>query len=505
MGEFPEPAIQGSPVLESTSAPITSISSSQPIPSTDPSPSVESSSQSETNASFTPISTPTPVTTKVETSFSHAPSTTKPSTTVELQTSALITRSPTTTSFVQSTPTFQSTSVFIPQPTSIQIVTPASAPISIPTTSQRISTPFSTIKDESTSSGASSVTEIVTRPIITPVSTQPPPLATTAPTANSHLSLGPIVGIVAAIVIVLAIIGTCIILGPRRALRKVGIGANRDEEKIDYEEWEPTHRESGTWTGRPTSVGANSDWWRPPPGAFPTRPSTMSLGGPGMAGVGAGKSIGMDGNPASPIPRRMSQRRIEERGAIRSGWFATSMVRGASLLSLGSLVRPIESSNSRGSERMSRMGTGGSAGKRFQELYRRERASGSSGLMKSNEPTQYLATINEMGVRQPSEMGQYRVPGGISSYRPRTTTPKVRRPSQLAMSYVPDIVVRDATLPNLSSVSSVTHESGGRGYDGDAEVERRPRADGVTIVEYKNHPEFQLDKPQVLNKKTDFV
>jgi hypothetical protein len=121
------------------------------------------------------------------------------------------------------------------------------------------------------------------------------------------------------------------------------------------------------------------------------------------------------------------------------------------------------------------MGTGGSAGKRFQELYRRERASGSSNPTKPSEPTEYLATINEMGQRQPSGIGQRRVPGEMSNYRPRSAAAKVRRPSRLASSYVPDIVVQDTTLPNLSSLSSVTHESSGRGYDADAEVERYPR------------------------------
>ncbi|CAE6420428.1 unnamed protein product [Rhizoctonia solani] len=490
MGEFPEPAIQGNPVVEPVSTPVTSTSAGQPMQATDPSPSTESLSQSETKTVLAPISTL--VTSKVEMSSSHVPSAIRPSTVVEDRTSAPTTKLPPVTSIVQSTSVVQSisivqptsivqaasilqtTSALISQSTSIQIITPASAPAPISTTSQRTSKSFSTIPESSASSNTLSTTEIVTRPIITPTSTRPP-LATTAPTVNSHLSLGAIVGIVSAIVVILVVAGMCIIIGPRRALRKLGVGANRDEEKIDYEEWERTRRESGTWTRRSASVGANSDWWRPPPGAFPNRPSTVSLCGPGMAGVGAGKGVGIPENPTSPVPRRMSQRRVEERGAVRSGWFATSMVRGASLLSLGSFVRPpMETSNTRGSERMSRMGTGGSAGKRFQELYRRERASGSANSTRLNEPTEYLATINEMGERQSSIIGQRRVPGEMNSYRPRSTGPKVRRPSRLATSYVPDIVVQDTTLPNLSSVSSVTHESGGRGYDADAEIERRP-------------------------------
>ncbi|CAE6535899.1 unnamed protein product [Rhizoctonia solani] len=473
MGEFPEPAIRGSTVAESAPAPTTSTSPSQPIQATDPSPSADSSSQSETKTSTTPSSTP--VTSKTASSFSRASSTRMPSsTTMESQTpvqsTTPTTTTTTTTTSIQPTSTTQQTTTSMPQPTSSQVITPASVAITpAPTTLQRSSTLVSSIIEISTSSETPSLTEIVTRPIITPTPSQPPPLATTAPTANSHLSFGAIMGIVGVVAVILAVAGVCVVLGPRRTLRKVGIGANRDDEKLDYEEWEQAHRESGTWNGRPASVGASSDWWRPPAGAFPTRPSTVSMGGPGMAGVGAGRGMEMDSS-TSPIPRRMSQRRVEERGAVRSGWFAASMVRGASLLSLGSLVRPPADSNGRGSQRMSRMGTGGSAGKRFQELYRRERASGTIPA-RSNEPTEYLATVSELGEHKPNGA----TPGEMGGYRPRSMAPRIRRPSRLATSYVPEIVVHDATLPNLSSVSSVTHESGGRGYDADAEAERRPR------------------------------
>ncbi|KAH7341116.1 hypothetical protein B0J17DRAFT_716270 [Rhizoctonia solani] len=470
MGEFPEAAIRGTTVEESASTLTTSVSPSQPIQATDPSSSVDSSSRVEIKTSVTP--SPAPATSKVTTtSFSHASSTSRLSTTTNSSPPVQTTTAPALTTSIQPSLLTQQTSTSVPPSTSIQVITPVSISIPISTTFQESSTPISTITGTSTDLQTSSFTEIVTRPIITPTYT-PPPLATIVPTAHSRLSFGAIVGVVSAVVIVLVVTGICIVLGPKRALRKVGIRTNRDEEKIDYEEWERTHRESGTWTRRPASIGANSDWWKPPPGPFSTRPSTLSMGGPGMAGVGAGR--GMDRNTPSPISRGMSQRRVEERGAVRSGWFATSMVRGASLLSLGSLVRsPAEPSHGRGSERMSRMGTGGTAGKRFQELYRRERASGTSASIKSDKPTEYLATVSEMGERKPSEVGQHRAPVEMGVYRSRSTTPKVRRPSRLAMSYVPEIVVHNATLPNLSSVSSVTHESG-RGYDADAEVDRRP-------------------------------
>ncbi|KAJ1309532.1 hypothetical protein OPQ81_006305 [Rhizoctonia solani] len=473
MGEFPEPAIRGSTAMVSASTPTTSSGSNQPsLQATNPSSSAGNPSPLETEMSMTPrlLSTVS----KAATSFSHASNTGGPSTTIEPwapDTSALPLL-PTTTS-IHLTLTNQQTSVAIPRSTWSQVVTPASIAKSLSTSPQLSGTPVSTTMEESESANpeTSSLTKIITRPIITP--TRPPPLSATAPTANSHLSFGAIVGVVGVIIVVLAVAGTCIILGPRRALRKVGIGANGDEEK-DYEEWEREHRVSEKWERRAGSIGSSSDWWRPPPRPFPTRPSTVSMGGPGMAGVGAGKGMGIDENPTSPIPKGMSRRRVEERGAVRSGWFAASMVRGASLLSLGSLVRhPSDSSNGRGSERMSRMGTGGSAGKRFQELYRRERASGAS-TMRTNQPTEYLATVNEIGEHRPSGAGQHRAPGEMD-YRTRSIAPRARRPSRLTTSYVPEIVVQDTTLPNLSSVSIVTYESGGRGYDADAEAEQRSR------------------------------
>ncbi|KDN49001.1 hypothetical protein RSAG8_02354, partial [Rhizoctonia solani AG-8 WAC10335] len=466
MGEFPEPAIFGSTVEASASAPTISTSPSQPIQATNPSPSADSSSRVETKTSVAPSLVP--VTSKTATSFSYASSSSRPSTTVEPPTPVQSTTSVVATTSMQSTSTSLQTSTSVPQSTSSRVITPVSTPSPTLTTLRQSSTVISTVRETPINSETLSSTEIVTRPIITPNSSPLPPLATTAPTAYSHLSFGAIIGIVTVVVVVLAVAGTCIILGPRRALRKIGIGANDDDE-LDYEEWERTHRESGTWNGR-ASTGASSDWWKHPAAPFPTRPSTVC--GPGMAGVGAGKAMEMGASPTSPVPRRMSQRRVEERGAVRSGWFATSMVRGASLLSLGSLVRP-PAEPSYGSQRMSRMGTGGSAGRRFQELYRRERASQASPT-RSNEPAEYLATVTELGERKPSEGGR-RAPGETGAYRPRPMEPKVRRPSRLAMSYVPEIVVHDATLPNLSSVSSVTHESSGRGYDADAEAERHPR------------------------------
>lgn len=172
-----------------------------------------------------------------------------------------------------------------------------------------------------------------------------------------------------------------------------------------------------------------------------------------MAGVGAG-GMGM-ATDLGPPPRRMSQRQVEERRAVRSGWFAASMVRGASLLSLGSLVRPPTDS---GAQKMDRLGGGGSAERRFQELYRRERA---QQTVSEHGTVRARAPVSEMGER------------GMAERRSRAMTPKTRRPSRLAQSFVPEIVVHDATHPSLSSVSNVTHESGGRGYDADAEAEPR--------------------------------
>ncbi|CAE6404471.1 unnamed protein product [Rhizoctonia solani] len=476
MGEFPEPAIRGSTVEESSSALFTSVTPSQLIQSTDSSPSSSSSWRVEIKTSIVPSSTP--ATSKAATSFSFAPSTSRPSTTAESSTPVQSTTSTIVTTSIQPTSTIPPTSTPIPQSTSSQIISLLSAPSSTTITVYPSSTLISATTETSIESETTSSSGIVTRPIITPTSSPPAPLATTAPTAYSHLPFGAIMGIVASVLVVIAVAGICIIVGPRRALRKMGIGAKRDDEKMDYDDWERTHRESASWSGRRASIGASSDWWKPP-APLPTRPSTISVGGPGMAGVGAGRGMDADiDSPVSPVPRRMSQRRVEERGAVRSGWFAASMVRGASLLSLGSLVRPpAEPSygSSGGSERMSRMGTGGSAGKRFQELYRRERASRTSTLVKSNQPTEYLATVSELGEHEPSRAGQRRASGDMGVYRSRSMAPKVRQPSRLAMSYVPEIVVQDATLPNLASVSSVTHESGGRGYDADAEAERYPR------------------------------
>ncbi|KAG9083604.1 hypothetical protein FS749_005908 [Ceratobasidium sp. UAMH 11750] len=142
-----------------------------------------------------------------------------------------------------------------------------------------------------------------------------------------------------------------------------------------------------------------------------------------MAGVGAGSRMGRGasedsstGNPASQDAGQSPE--PETNRTVRSGWFAASMVRGASLLSLGSILKPEPA--------VSRVGQG-SAGRRFQELYRRERAT-------------------EMGERTS-----------------RVPYPAVKRPSRLGT--IPAILVQDATLPSLSSASHVT----GRGYDADVE------------------------------------
>ncbi|KAG8746948.1 hypothetical protein FRC10_003119 [Ceratobasidium sp. 414] len=265
-----------------------------------------------------------------------------------------------------------------------------------------------------------------TRPIMTPTptSTFKPGAPTELVSANSRLSFGEIVGLVALVTVMLGAVGWCVVLGPRRALRKVGIGKKKSWERGrgEYEEWEDGEKPEDD--GIRVIVGAGSDWWslRAPAGALGSRMSSVSVGGPGMAGVGAGSRMAQNtsedpsaGN-LTPEDARQSPE-PEARRTVRSGWFAASMVRGASLLSLGSVLKPEPA--------VSRVGQG-SAGRRFQELYRRERAT-------------------EMGERA------LRVPH-----------PAVRRPSRLGT--IPAILVQDATLPSLSSASHVTG-----GYDADVE------------------------------------
>lgn len=383
------------------------------------------------------------------------------------------TTEPQSTSSASTTSSIQSTSTGVSETTSTQLLTQVLAPTSTSTTHSRTSTTRSSASgSKSTEPQASSLLTTVTRPI-TPIFVPTASLAAhkELPAVDFHLPFGAVAGIVLAAVIVIGVGGTCLIFGPRRTLRKIGIGRDRDNYD-DYEEWDEAPRDSGVWTRRPASIGANSDLWKTSSGAFPSRYSTASVGGPGMAGVGAGKGMGMTEvspnvltHPPQPPSRRMSQHRVEERGPVRSGWFTASMVRGASLLSLGSLVRPLaEPSN--GSERMSRLGTGGSAGRRFQELYRRERAQQSVGGANTNGSSQSKGGVGEMGERLPSGSGQHRDP--VEMGRSRVMTPRVRRPSRLATSYVPEVVVHDTARPSLSSAS---HD--GKGYDADAEIERR--------------------------------
>ncbi|CAE6466264.1 unnamed protein product, partial [Rhizoctonia solani] len=247
MGEFPEPAIRGSTIEESPSTLFTSITPSQLIQSTNSSPSSSSSWRVEIKTSIVPSSTP--VTSEAVTSFSFAPSTSRPSTTVESSTPVQSTTFIVVTTSIQPVSTIPPTSTPITQSTSSQIITLLSAPSSTTMTLYPSSTLISATTETSIDSETTSSSGIVTRPIITPTPSPPAPLATTAPTAYSHLPFGAIMGIVAAVLVVLAVAGICIIIGPKRALRKMGIGAKRDDEKMDYDEWERTHRESGTWSG----------------------------------------------------------------------------------------------------------------------------------------------------------------------------------------------------------------------------------------------------------------
>ncbi|KAG9082565.1 hypothetical protein FRC07_014161 [Ceratobasidium sp. 392] len=272
----------------------------------------------------------------------------------------------------------------------------------------------------------------MTRPILTPspTSTFTPNAPTELLSANSRLSFGEIVGLVAVATVVLGVVGWCVVLGPRRVLRKIGL-KKKSKSKEEQLEWEADEEKSDEGHKR-ASVGAASDWWslRAPAGALESRMSSVSVGGPGMAGVGAGSrmtpnsSEGSNTNDQAPPLQESIQ--PERRGTVRSGWFSASMVRGASLLSLGSVLKP-EPAVSRVGQ-----GQGGSAGRRFQELYRRERA---------------------------TEMGEHTHAPGTS----RVPYPAVKRPSRLGT--VPTILVQDATLPSLSSASHVT----GRGYDADVE------------------------------------
>jgi hypothetical protein len=293
----------------------------------------------------------------------------------------------TTTSSIRPASTLMSTT---------PVMTVTSAPISTPSSTQTSTVRTSSIGSTKSMPGTS------TRPIITPTPTFTPGPTTQLISSSSRLSFGEIVGLVAIVVVVLGVVGMCVVLGPRRALRKVGIG-RKPREPGEYEEWEDGEKQPSEGD-RPAS-GAASDWWRAPAGAHGSRVSIVSTGGPGMAGVGAGSRVAQS-------------TRTEERKAVRSGWFATSMVRGASLLSLGSMLKPEPATE------MRQMSGQGSAGRRFQELYRRERAA------------------------------------------ERVAYPTVRRPSRLGTvpAVVPAILVHDATLPSLSST---------RGYEADVEAPSR--------------------------------
>ncbi|KAG8717513.1 hypothetical protein FRC09_014144 [Ceratobasidium sp. 395] len=420
MGEFPDPAINGEPAPTSPSS-----GNAASSPTINPRPAVTTqftaTSPAEAETSTVVEESPTPVATSASAirSSSSEPANRPP------QTTSLMTA----TSTSQVTSTAGATSTV--QPTSSQFQTSfvmTSTTISleaIPSTQHSVSNVRGTTKSSTSLAGTT------TRPIITP-----PPTSTFTPTApaelvtaNSHLSFGQIVGLVAVVTIVLGVIGWCVVLGPRRALRKVGIGKKKSwENSKEHEEWDD---EGSVHELKRASIAGGSDWWslRAPAGALGTRMSSVSMAGPGMAGVGAGSR--MTSNPSEdpsvndPPPQEIIHSpQAERRGTVRSGWFASSMVRGASLLSLGSVLKPEPA--------VSRVGQSqGSAGRRFQELYRRERAT-------------------EMGERTPSASS-------------RVPYPAVKRPSRLGT--VPAILVQDATLPSLSSASHVT----GRGYDADVE------------------------------------
>ncbi|KAF8609842.1 hypothetical protein BDV93DRAFT_600942 [Ceratobasidium sp. AG-I] len=434
MGEFPDEAIQGSNVPQSTPVPRTT-APTNPVEPVDPDPAPTSSGDevvTSTELSLTPVPTRA---TSSSTFTGGSGGTSRTGGFTSRNEQALATTSE-QISPSSSTQVATTTSNIISSSQVIQTSTQPSMTLSFSastssTSHARPGTMHTSTLSASTRVGSTkSIPGTSTRPIITPM-----PTGTMRPTSEllagtPHLSFGVIVAIVGLVFVALAIIGTCAVLGPKRALRKVGVG--RPPEEKTYEEWENGERqeegEGKVWGGRPESMGANSDWWRAPAGALGSRVSTVSVAGPGMAGVGAGKAT-----QRAPSTRA----NVEERRAVRSGWFATSMVRGASLLSLGSIVRPVEPPVS---EMPRNRGGQGSAGRRFQELYRRERG----------------MEAGEMGERQRS--GRVSVPG-------------VRRPSRLGA--VPAILVHDATLPSLSSVSNVTHGSGGRGYDADWEGDQR--------------------------------
>ncbi|KAG8790061.1 hypothetical protein FRC12_012856 [Ceratobasidium sp. 428] len=417
MGEFPDPAINGESV--STSASSVNAASS---PTINPRPATTTqftaTSPAEAETSTVAEESPTPVTTSTSAIRS---STSEPADRPSQITSLLM---PTSMSQTSITSGVAST---IP-PTSSQFQTSFVMTSTTISLAAIPSTQHSTSAIRGTTNSSSSLAGTTTRPIITP-----PPTSTFTPTApaelvtaNSHLSFGQIVGLVA---IVLGVIGWCVVLGPRRALRKVGIGKKKSwENSKEHEEWDD---EGSVHELKRASIAGGSDWWslRAPAGALGARMSSVSMAGPGMAGVGAGSR--MTSNPSEdpsvtdqPPQDVIHSPQAERHGTVRSGWFASSMVRGASLLSLGSVLKPEPA--------VSRAGPAqGSAGRRFQESYRRERAT-------------------EMGERTPSTSS-------------RVPYPAVKRPSRLGT--VPAILVQDATLPSLSSASHVT----GRGYDADVE------------------------------------
>ncbi|QRV99838.1 hypothetical protein RhiJN_27857 [Ceratobasidium sp. AG-Ba] len=424
MGEFPEPAIHGDPIPTTWSPPAAWSSLSTTSDSSINNSSFQSSTTKAEPTSTTeppsetyvaPESTPwSPIPKPPSPSIIAPPKSASPSSTVQLVTSSIQSAS----SVVPTTVVIISTGTLLP-----------------PTPS---STQHSTSSSRATTQSTTSLPATSTRPIFTPTPT--PTYTPDAPielvSSGSRLSLGGIIGVVAAITIVLGVFAFCLVMGPRKALDKAGIYYDHKEP----EGWSSDDEEkSGDEGGTVRRI--SSDWWnlRTPGGTFGTRVSGISTSGPGIAGVGAGGRtvqdtvVENDLRPQwqEPVQRDQGMISPSRRATVRSGWFATSMVRGASLLSLGSMLKPEPVTSPISRE--------GSAGRRFQELYRRERAS-------------------EMGERIHSTAGQY-----IPTRSTRAPYPAGKRPSRL--STIPDVLVQDATLTSLSSASRVT----GRGYDADVE------------------------------------
>ncbi|KAG8769796.1 hypothetical protein FRC12_004738 [Ceratobasidium sp. 428] len=277
MGEFPDPAINGDPVSTSISS-VNAASS----PTINPRPAA--------TTQFTPTS---PAEAETSTVVEESPTPVATSTSaIRSSTSELADRPPQTTSLMIVTSTNQATSTASTtptiQPTSSQFQTSfvmTSTTISleaIPSTQHSVSNVRGTTKSSSSLAGTT------TRPIITP-----PPASTFTPTApaelvtaNSHLSFGQIVGLVAVVTIVLGVIGWCVVLGPRRALRKIGIGKKKSwENSKEHEEWEDD--EGSVHELKRASVAGGSDWWslRAPAGALGTRMSSVSMAGPAKTQV----------------------------------------------------------------------------------------------------------------------------------------------------------------------------------------------------------------------------